>query len=86
MQALLSMCGTPKAPEALPAVAPPPAVKLSTEPTGASITGMRTGLPRKLHDTSTLDTSRSTRGLKAMESIAARLRLSVVSVSAPPIM
>ena len=48
--------------------------------------GMRTGRPRKVDDTSTFETSRSTRGLKAHESIARRLRLSVVSVSAPPIM
>jgi hypothetical protein len=79
------MCGTPKAPEALPAVAPPPGAKLSTDPTGASITGMRTGLPRKADDVSTLETSRSTRGRQASESIAARLRFTVVSVSVPPI-
>jgi hypothetical protein len=51
---------------------------------GAIITGMRTGLPRKVEVASTLETSRSTRGRNASESIARRLRRSVVSVSVPP--
>ena len=80
------MCGTPKAPEALAEVAPPPGVKLSTEPTGASMTGRRTGRPMKVEVESTLEVSRSTRGRKAIASMAARFRLSVVSVSVPPIM
>ena len=41
-----SICGTPNSAEASAAVAPPPGVKLSIEPMGAIITGMRTGLPR----------------------------------------
>jgi hypothetical protein len=62
-----------------------PGSKLSIEPTGASITGMRTRRPSRLDVQSIFDTSRSTRGRKAIESSAWRLRLSVVSVSAPPI-
>ena len=79
-----SICGTPKSAEASAAVAPPPGVKLSIEPIGAIITGMRTGLPRKLEVASTFETSRSTRGRKASESMARRLRRSVVSVSVAP--
>src|SRR5262245_66215279 len=80
LQALDSMCGTPKAPEPLAAVAPPPGVKLSTEPTGASITGRCTGLPKNVEVASTFDTSRSTRGRKATLSMARRFRFDVVSV------
>ena len=79
-----SICGTPNSAEACAAVAPPPGVKLSIEPIGANITGMRTGLPRNVLVASTLATLRSTRGRKARESIASRLRRSVVSVSVPP--
>jgi len=78
------ICGTPNSAEACAAVAPPPGVKLSIEPIGANITGMRTGLPRNVLVASTLATLRSTRGRKARESIASRLRRSVVSVSVPP--
>ena len=81
----LSIWGTPNSAVALATVAPPPSVKLSIEPTGASITGMRMGRPKRLAVESTFDTSRSTRGRRAMESMAWRLRRSVVSVSAPPI-
>ena len=79
-----SIWGTPNSADACAAVAPPPGVKLSMEPMGAIMTGMRTGRPRKLDVASTLETSRSTRGRKASESMASRLRRSVVSVSAPP--
>jgi len=79
-----SICGTPNSAEACAAVAPPPGVKLSMEPIGAISTGRRTGLPRKVDVASTLETSRSTRGRNASESIARRLRRSVVSVSVPP--
>jgi hypothetical protein len=80
-----SIWGTPKAAEALAAVAPPPSAKVSMEPMGASITGRRTGRPSSLEVVSIVETFRSTRGRKAIESSAWRLRRSVVSVSAPPI-
>jgi hypothetical protein len=54
-------------------------------PTGASITGSRTGRPRNVAVESTALTSRSTRGRNAIESSARRLRRTVVSVSVPPI-
>ena len=68
-----------------PTVMPPPGSKDSSEPTGASITGRRSFLPKISDEGSILDTSRSTRGRKAIESSAMRLRRSVVSVSVPPI-
>ena len=80
-----SICATPNAPAAFAAVAPPPSAKVSIEPIGASMTGMRVGRPRRVALASTLETSRRTRGRKAIESRAWRLRRSVVSVSAPPI-
>jgi len=85
LQTLESICGTPKSAEACAAVAPPPGVNDSTEPIGANITGMRTGRPRNVDVASTFETSRSTRGRKAIESRASRLRRSVVSVSVAPI-
>ena len=51
---------------------------------GASMTGSRIFLPSSSDDGSIDDTSRSTRGLKAIESSARRLRRSVVSVSVAP--
>jgi len=84
LQAELSIWGTPKAPEAFAAVAPPPGVKLSIEPIGASITGMRTRRPKKVEPVSMRETSRSTRARKARLSMPRRLRRSVVSVSVPP--
>jgi hypothetical protein len=84
LQAELSIWGTPKAAEALAAVAPPPGVKDSMEPMGASMTGMRTFRPKKVAPVSMRETSRSTRGRKARLSIPSRLRRSVVSVSVPP--
>jgi hypothetical protein len=79
-----SIWGTPNSADAWAAVAPPPGVKLSIEPIGAIITGRRTSLPRKLEVASTLETFRSTLGRKASESMASRLRRSVVSVSVAP--
>ena len=67
-----------------PAVAAPPGSKDSSEPTGASMTGRRSFMPRKLAVQSTLETSRSTRGRSAIASSAARLRRSVVSLSVAP--
>ena len=65
---------------------PPPGSKDSSEPTGASITGRRIFLPRISDDGSIFETSRSTRGLKAIEiERHAVARCSVVSVSVPPI-
>ena len=69
----LSICGTPNSAEAWAAVAPPPGVKLSIDPIGAIITGMRSGLPRKVEVASTLETLRSTRGRKGGESDGQRL-------------
>ncbi len=66
-------------------VAPPPGSKFSRLPTGAHSTGMRSFLPNSVVDTSTSDTSRSTRGRNPIASSAMRLRASVVSVSEPPI-
>jgi hypothetical protein len=79
-----SIWGTPNSPEAFAAVAPPPSVKVSTEPIGASITGRRIGRPKSVALVSIFETSRRTRGRKATESSAWRLRRSVVSVSVPP--
>ncbi len=84
LQAELSIWGTPNAAEARAAVAPPPGVNVSMEPTGASITGMRTRRPKKVEPVSMRETSRSTRGRNARLSRARRLRRSVVSVSVPP--
>ena len=64
---------------------PPPVASASRPPIGASTTGSRVGLPRKLCDASISETSRSTRGRKARRSIAWRLRITVVSVAVPPI-
>src|SRR5438128_3904210 len=77
--------GTPNSSDAFAAVAPPPSAKVSIEPIGASNTGMRTGLPKKVEVVSILETSRRTRGRNAIESSARRLRRTVVSGSAPPI-
>ena len=57
---------------------------VTIEPMGASITGMRICRPRSVVVQSRLETSRRTRGRKASESSACRLRRSVVSDSAPP--
>ena len=73
------------APAPLATVMPPPGSKDSSEPTGASMTGRRILLPRISDDGSMVETLRNTRGLKAIESSAMRLRRSVVSVSVPPI-
>ena len=51
----------------------------------ASIKGRRIFFPRISEDGSIVETSRSTRGLKAIVSSASLLRRSVVSVSVPPI-
>ena len=67
------------------AVAPPPAAKVSMEPMGASMTGMRSARPRNVVVASIAETSRRTRGRNASESRPSRLRRSVVSVSVPPI-
>jgi hypothetical protein len=69
----------------LATVMPPPGSNDSSEPTGARSTGMRSFLPRISDDGSIELTLRSTRGLKAIESSAMRLRRKVVSVSVPPI-
>jgi len=69
---------------ALATVAPAPGSKLSSDPTGASTTGMRSVLPSSVRAGSSLATSTSTRGLRAMRSRASRLRFTVVSVSVPP--
>jgi hypothetical protein len=74
----------PNASTASATVPPPPGSKDSSEPTGAIITGMRSRLPRKLVLQSTVETSRSTRGRKAIWSSAWRLRRIVVSVSVAP--
>ncbi len=79
------MIGTPNSVAPRPAVAAPPGLKDSSEPTGASMTGSRSFMPRKFVLASTLETSRSTRGRRAIASSAARLRRSVVSLSAAPI-
>ena len=73
------------APAPLATVMPPPGSNDSSEPTGASRTGMRSFLPKISDEGSMLLTLRSTRGLKAIESSAMRLRRKVVSVSVPPI-
>ena len=65
-------------------VAAPPSCTDSSEPIGARMTGMRRSRPRKLAFAVRFDTSRMTRGRKAMESRAIRLRRKVVSVSVPP--
>ncbi len=80
----LSICGTLNSADAFAAVAPPPGSKLSTEPTGAIMTGMRIGRPNSVVEVSIFETSRSTRGRNASESSAWRLRRSVVSVSVQP--
>ena len=77
--------GTLPAPAPLATVMPPPGSKDSSEPTGASITGSLILRPKISDEGSIDETSRSTRGLKAMESSAILLRRSVVSVSVPPI-
>ena len=85
---LISMPTLPAAalpPAPLATVMPPPGSKDSSEPTGASSTGMRNFLPSNSAEGSILETSRRTRGLKAMESSAMRLRRIVVSVSVAPI-
>ncbi len=76
---------TSLAPAPLATVMPPPASNDSRDPTGASMTGRRIFLPRISEDGSIFETSRRTRGLKAIVSSASRLRRSVVSVSVPPI-
>ena len=81
---LMSIATLP-APAPLATVMPPPGSKDSSEPTGASMTGRRIFLPRISDEGSIVETLRSTRGLKAIESSAMRLRRSVVSVSVPPI-
>ena len=78
------MEATANSPADLATVTPPPDSTAPREPMGASMTGMRSLSPRKVDEQSTADTSRSTRGRKAMESRARRLRFRVVSVSAPP--
>ena len=79
-----SICGTPNCAAARAADAAPPSTIDSRPPIGASITGRRTGWPRNFAVQSTLLTSRSTRGRKAISSSARRFRSTVVSVSAPP--
>jgi hypothetical protein len=79
-----SICGTPNWADARAAVAAPPSTIDSSPPIGASMTGRRTLRFRKILELSMRLTSRSTRGLNAIESSAWRLRLTVVSVSAPP--
>src|SRR5262245_65504247 len=84
LQTELSICGTLNSAEAFAAVAPPPGSKLSTEPTGAIMTGIRIGRPKRLELVSIFDTFRSTRGRNAIESIAIRLSLCEVSEQVPP--
>ena len=84
LHAELSICGMPKRAAAFAAVAAPPGVNDSIEPMGASMTGRRTGWPSHVPVLSIADTSRRTRGRKAIESSAWRFRRSVVSVSVPP--
>ncbi len=79
------MIGTPNAEAAAPAVAAPPASNDSSDPTGASMTGSRNAMPKRVVAQSTCDTSRHTRGRKAMASSAARFRRIEVSVSVAPI-
>ena len=79
-----SICATPKAVAPRAAVAAPPGVNVSIEPTGASMIGSRSVRPSSVAVVSTLETSRNTRGRSAIESSAWRFRRSVVSVSAPP--
>ena len=67
MHTELSICGTSNSAEALAAVAPPPASKLSTEPTGAIMTGIRTLRPNSVDVLSIFETLRRTRGRKAIE-------------------
>ena len=78
------MIGTPNSVAPRPAVAAPPGSNDFNEPTGASMTGNRSFIPRKFAVQSTLETSRRTRGRKAIASNAARLRRNVVSLSAAP--
>ena len=84
MQTELSICGTSNSADAFAAVAPPPGSNVSTDPTGAIITGIRTLRPNRVDVLSIFETLRSTRGRKAIESRACRLRRRVVSVSVPP--
>src|SRR5260370_40669247 len=65
LQAELSIWGTPKAAEALAAVAPPPGVKVSMDPTGVIITGLRSRFPKKEAPVPMRDTPRNTRGRTA---------------------
>src|SRR5207245_10389430 len=48
LQTELSIWGTPNSSDAFAAGAPPPSAKVSIEPLGASMTGMRQGLPKKV--------------------------------------
>jgi len=74
----------PKVSAARAAVSPPPSSKDCNEPMGASITGTRKSTPNSLRRTLTDETSVNTRAFSASRSKASRLRLSEVSVSAPP--
>ena len=78
------MCATPKAPVPRTISAAAPGWKHSSDPTGASITGILSLRPNRSTDASTLLTSVSTRGRNAIASSAMRFRRSVVSVSAAP--
>ena len=80
------ICAMPNSPQARTISAPAPAWKHSSEPTGASITGIRSLRPNRSTDASTRLTSVRMRGRNAMASSAMRLRRSVVSVSAAPTM
>ena len=79
-----TMIGTPNSAAARAAGAPPSGSKFSSPPTGASMIGRVIGRPRKRPVRSMVETSRSTRGRKARLSMAARLRIIVVSVSVAP--
>ncbi len=79
-----SIWAAPKAVAPRAAVAAPPGVNVSIEPTGASMTGRRSVRPSSVVVVSILETSRRTRGRNARESSAWRFRRSVVSVSVPP--
>src|SRR2546428_13045270 len=84
LQTELSICGTLNSAEAFAAVAPPPGSKLSTDPAGAIMTGIRTGRPNRLEVVSIFATVPRAPGRKASEPRARGLAPPVRSVSGPP--
>jgi hypothetical protein len=81
-----SIWAAPNAPQPRATGAAPSGWNPSSEPTGASMTGIRSLRPNTVVDASILQTFCSTRGRNAIESSAMRFRRSVVSVSVPPTM